>query len=171
MNVFYTNDDPILAARDHNNIHRNKMIVEYAQLLSTAHHELGVNADGIYKRTHLNHPSAIWVRKSPHNYEWVARCALELCTMYQVDTGKTHKTHDLIIKLLSSKPLLWADCRAIDVVGFTQPPIAAPDEFKAMAIYDGVCAAYQAYLKSKFAEWASRPRPLAVKFMHTPNWL
>lgn len=40
MNIFYTNENPRLAARDHCTIHTNKMIIEYTQLLSTAHHIL-----------------------------------------------------------------------------------------------------------------------------------
>ena len=171
MNVFYTNSDPIIAAQDHTRVHRNKMIVEYAQLLSTAHHELGVNADGIYKRTHLNHPSAVWVRKSPFNYDWVARCALELCRLYTIDTGKTHKTHALVIELLCNKPTAWANARDCDIQGFSEPPVAAPDEFKALAVFNGAAIAYQAYLRSKFAEWQSRAKPIAVSFTHQPEWI
>jgi hypothetical protein len=75
MNVFFTNECPIQAANEHVRVHQVKMIVEYAQLLSTAHHVVdGDNAiNGIYKQTHTNHPSAIWVRKSADNYEWQQR--------------------------------------------------------------------------------------------------
>ena len=84
MNVFYTNDCPIQSANEHVRVHQVKMIVEYAQLLSSAHHELdGANAiEGIYKKTHVNHPSAVWVRKSSQHYSWVWRCAMRLCESY-----------------------------------------------------------------------------------------
>lgn len=61
MNVFYTNDNPLLAARDHCLVLRNKMIIEHCQLLSTVHHVLDGDRviDGIYKKTHQNHPSAV----------------------------------------------------------------------------------------------------------------
>ena len=55
MNVFYTNDCPNLAALDHCRIHRNKMIVEYAQLLSTAHHELGIGASELLEQHNILH--------------------------------------------------------------------------------------------------------------------
>jgi hypothetical protein len=69
--------------------HVVKMILESAQLLSTAHRVLdGVaviggklggrkktewvlddaRQDVLYKATHMNHPSAIWARKSVENY-------------------------------------------------------------------------------------------------------
>ena len=40
MNIFYLNKDPKIAAMEHNDKHCVKMILEYAQMLSTAHREL-----------------------------------------------------------------------------------------------------------------------------------
>jgi hypothetical protein len=40
MNIFATNECPVIAAQEHCSVHF-KMCVELAQLLSTAHHELG----------------------------------------------------------------------------------------------------------------------------------
>ena len=37
MNIFFIDRDPVLAARYHCDKHVPKMIVEYAQLMSTAH--------------------------------------------------------------------------------------------------------------------------------------
>ena len=75
MNIFYLDEDPILAAQMHCDKHVVKMILESAQLLSTAHRLLDGNklADerGLYKATHINHPSSIWVRKSSENYYWL----------------------------------------------------------------------------------------------------
>ena len=85
MNIFYLSDNPESAARQHCDKHIVKMVIEYAQLLSTAHRMLDgkeyidVTAnnrkikrwrmeDGreaiLYKASHINHPSAVWVRKS-----------------------------------------------------------------------------------------------------------
>lgn len=60
MNIFYTHHLPSECARDHCDKHVVKMIIEYAQLLSTAHHVLDGDSarDGIYRLTHKNHPSA-----------------------------------------------------------------------------------------------------------------
>ena len=37
MNIFATSERPITAAQEHNGVHVVKMILEMAQLLSTAH--------------------------------------------------------------------------------------------------------------------------------------
>lgn len=165
MNVFFTNECPIQSANEHVRVHQVKMIVEYAQLLSSAHHELdGDNAmAGIYKKTHVNHPSAVWVRKSYDHYVWVWECAKQLCALYTARTGKVHKT-EAILDLLAAAP------NNIPEHGFVNPPVAAPDEFKAMAVFGGVCKAYQKYLCAKFAEWQSRAKPIKVEFDTVPAW-
>lgn len=165
MNVFFTNNDPIIAAREHCYKHQTKMIVEYAQLLSTAHHVIdGDQArDGIYKMTHKNHPSAIWVRKAGIHYCWVWKCAMELCRLYTARTGKAHKTESVLITL-------GIPPKNIPVILFEEPPVAAPDEFKAMSVFWGAAYAYRKYLVAKFEEWQQRDKPIAVEFDITPDW-
>ncbi|MEK9955017.1 MAG: hypothetical protein VW577_06375, partial [Pelagibacteraceae bacterium] len=61
------------------------MILEYAQLLSTAHHVLdGEDApEGIYKKTHVNHPSAVWARQNRDNYLWLYVLFIECLAEYK----------------------------------------------------------------------------------------
>ena len=40
MNIFFLDKDPVIAAQSQFDIHVNKMMIESAQLLSTAHHVL-----------------------------------------------------------------------------------------------------------------------------------
>jgi hypothetical protein len=84
MNIFYLDHDAERCAEMHNDKHVVKMILEYAQLLSTAHRVLdGTIIDrlspsgrkqkaylladnresSLYSATHINHPSAVWVKK------------------------------------------------------------------------------------------------------------
>ena len=84
MNIFYLDTNPIKAAELHCDKHVVKMIIEYAQLMSTAHRVLDgelyedrtannrrikrwrLNNNDmenvVYKASHINHPSAIWTR-------------------------------------------------------------------------------------------------------------
>ncbi len=72
MNIFYLHKDPVEAAKLQYNKHVVKMILETAQMLCTAHHEImGEDADVPYKRAHVNHPSTIWCRRSAENYAWL----------------------------------------------------------------------------------------------------
>ena len=112
MNIFYLDPNPAECAAMHNDKHTVKMILEYAQLLSTAHRFLdgnivtGLSETGrkqtryvltsdlntvLYRSTHINHPSAIWVRQSLENYLWLANMLIALCEEYTYRYGKTHK--------------------------------------------------------------------------------
>lgn len=163
MNIFYTNRCPKQAASEHCLTHRNKMIVEYAQLLSTAHHVLDGGLIGAYKQSHTHHPSAVWVRKSVTHYNWVLQCALELCRLYKRSRGINHQTYQ-VLQLLKTTPTNISDD------SFSPPPVAAPVEFKQVGVSGGVCLAYQCYLNYKFHEWENRSKPLNVVFDNTPSW-
>jgi hypothetical protein len=93
MNIFRLHDDPVICAQMHTNSHCVKMITEHAQLMSTAHHVAGSKLDlnTIYKRSHQNHPSAIWARESKSNYRWLHAMTTALCKEYTHRYGKVHK--------------------------------------------------------------------------------
>lgn len=57
MNVFYLSGDPAAAAHDHNDRHVVKMVLESAQLLSTAHRVLTGGELPVYKATTTRAPS------------------------------------------------------------------------------------------------------------------
>lgn len=105
MNIFYLDKDARVSARAMTNKHIVKMILESAQLLSTAHHVLdGVKAlsMNIYKATHRNHPSAIWVRESAYNYKWLYEHLAELLNEYARRYHKRptdHKTFAVFARL------------------------------------------------------------------------
>jgi hypothetical protein len=104
------------------------MILESAQLLSTAHRELDGNswADDnlLYKTTHKNHPSAIWVRQSAEHYEWCYEHMLQLGEEYNHRYGKQHKTIQKLGDTLGNWP------NNLCCVGFVQPPQCMPEEYK-----------------------------------------
>ena len=112
MNIFYLHEDPEISAKMHCDKHVVKMIIEYAQLMSTAHRILdGDEYEGktkigrrirrwkhpnknientIYKASHINHPSAVWARTSVANYVWLYNLFEKLCDEYTFRYGKTH---------------------------------------------------------------------------------
>ena len=166
MNVFYTSKNPITAARELCYVHRRKMIVEYAQILSTAHHICDGRdvKRGLYRQTHINHPSVRWASESDKHYRWVHRSAMELCKLYLKQTGREHKTYSTLLAL-AEYPKRITTNRI-----FESPPIAAPDEFKDILKYKSVTVAYQAYLRSKYIEWGTRDRIVKVEFDKKPTW-
>ena len=69
MNIFYIDKDPVIAAQMMCDKHVVKMILESAQMLSTAHRVLDgdvyANLIGLYKTAHKNHPSTCLLYTSP----------------------------------------------------------------------------------------------------------
>ena len=139
MNIFYLDKCPTRAAQQQCDKHVVKMILESAQMLSTAHHEY--NSDrAVYKTTHKNHPSTIWTRECTSNYRWLYDHMMALGDEY---TRRYHKTHLTIQKCrdaLREPPegMPWN-------VHHTQPPQCMPDEYKR----ECSIAAYRLYYASK----------------------
>ena len=125
MNIFYVDSDPEVAARNMVDKHVVKMILETAQLLSTAHRvidgeeyvgqsqsgrkakrwRLSGNVDAImYAATHINHPSAVWVRENSANYDWLYDHLLALGREYTHRYGRTHLTIDKLKDILEDAP-------------------------------------------------------------------
>lgn len=117
MNIFVLDHNPFVAARYHIDKHVVKMILELAQILSTAHRFLDGSeyfeennnrrikrwrlankaADSmLYKATHVNHPCSIWARDSSENYRWTFDLLRALCAEYTHRYGKVHKTTELL---------------------------------------------------------------------------
>ena len=62
MNIFFLDKDPQFAAQSLCDKHVPKMLLESAQMLSTAlhSHTMGIST-GIYKEAYPNHPMTKWV--------------------------------------------------------------------------------------------------------------
>lgn len=121
MNIFYIDRDPEQAARWMVDKHVVKMILETAQLLSTAHRVLDgkqyVDSSSgrrikrwllsddrehiLYKATHVNHPSAVWCRTSVSNYIWLSDHFYALLGEYTHRYGKVHKCKSMAYTLQS----------------------------------------------------------------------
>ena len=155
MNIFYLDRDPVIAAQMSCDKHVVKMILESAQMLSTAHRVLDgdeyADENGLYKKAHVNHPSSIWVRCSYQQYKWLYDHMVALMEEYTHRYGKHHATERLKVPL-SEYP------KAISVGDFTEPPQCMPEVCKG----EDTVLAYQNYYiieKSGFARWTKRETP------------
>jgi hypothetical protein len=174
MNIFYLDHNVEKCAEYHNDKHVVKMILEYAQLLSTAHRVLDGNIserlsktgrkqkwyylsdyrdDLLYSATHINHPSAKWCRDSLDNYDWLYRLFCATCDEYTFRYGKVHLTDQKLRKILAQAP------KNISNKSFEEPWRAMPDEVK---IGDDSLASYRNYYinnKVHLASWKNRSVP------------
>lgn len=164
MNIFVTNECPVQSAIEHNDTHLRKQLIEAGQLLSTAHYVLDKQIVGM-KPTHVQHPSAVWARKTSGNYKWLYQHYVALCTEYLYRTGKEHASSRFINELSRLPSNILHEDRTF----FTK---AMPDEHKAIP---NAVLAYQSYLNSKFVDWQTRTdkkqMPVAWTKRPVPVWV
>lgn len=181
MNIFYIDKDPVQAAQWMVDKHVVKMILESAQLLSTAHRVLDGNQvveqkyiNGsvparfrnvkrwrlndardpvVYQATHVNHPSAVWCRQSIENYNWLVEHFFALGDEYTHRYNKKHKCFGDLSYMLQSPPKNLQD------YDMTLMPSAMADEYK---ISNDPCTNYRNYYKigkSRMHKWTNRQPP------------
>ena len=113
MNIFALDNCPSKSVQYMHDVHVNKMLLETAQLLSTAHRVLDGELwydksknnrnikrwrltddreEFLYKATHVNHPSNIWVRETKANYYWTLQHFIALCNEFKHRFTKRHET-------------------------------------------------------------------------------
>jgi hypothetical protein len=181
MNIFYLHPDPQTCAEMHVDKHVVKMIIEYAQLMSTAHRLLDGTQDvekryvngslppryrhikvwnhpdkemhfNLMRASHINHPSAVWCRVNDENYKWLSNLWTCLLTEYTFRYGKNHSC-EKYIPYLAKTPI------NIPKGQFFQPTPAMPDEVK---IPGDSLASYRNYYinnKKHLASWKIRSAP------------
>lgn len=168
MNIFYLDKDPTMAAQAMVDSHVVKMILESCQLLSTAWRVIDGSQgtdkrwlvdppfaflnDRIYKATHINHPSAIWVREAIPNYRWLHDHLLALLDEYTFRYGKTHASTPVALNLQMVPSHLK---------GWEPTPVrcAMPVEYQTS---DDPVANYRDYYrvgKAHLHKWTKRPPP------------
>jgi hypothetical protein len=157
LNVFYLHKSPAISAQYMCDKHVVKMILESAQLLCTAHHMCPTSAERpekFYKKTHVNHPCAIWTRTSMGNYKWLCNHAQSLLDEYTHRYGKQHA---------STSVITWCKANIPNIPNgeLTEIPQCMPDEYKT----DDPVIAYRHYYneaKSHLHSWKNRPVPFWI---------
>lgn len=160
MNIFFLAHDPIQCAREHCDKHVVKMILEYAQLLSTAHHMIDGEhvPDGIYKCTHKNHPSAVWARENTEHYLWLYELFIALCDEYTHRYHKVHKTDEKLRDVLKRPP------RYLEHGCLLEPPQCMPEAYKCEG--DTIQAYRDYYMNGKDQTWITK-----FTNRHPPKWM
>lgn len=178
MNIFVVDDNPTVAAKQLCDEHIRKMIIEAAQMLSTAHRVLdgqmyfektsngrkikrwrltGDLETSLYKACFVNHPCSIWVRQSTANYFWLYSHYFALSEEYTRRYQNTHGAfyNNDIGKKLSSPPV------NIQQMGRT-PYAIAMKEYPHCIVQNNAIQSYRNYynqVKSRFATWKNSQQP------------
>lgn len=93
MNIFLTDPCPRVCAINLDDKRVNKMLLETAQLLSSAMRSRGL-VKGLYKNTHVNHPCAVWTRSSSAAFRWMLEHGYWLADeyAYRYNTKRRNKS-------------------------------------------------------------------------------
>ena len=177
MNIFVTDFDPVISARNLCDKHVPKMIVESAQMLSTVHRMLdgipekrpsksgkttqtyysfGDERDELYYlAVHKFHPCTVWTKESKANYVWHYELFKAMADEYQFRRNKVHATYQKLGDLLAKPPQNISD---IGLTEFAQAMNHYPD----CKVSGDAVAAYRKYYHAAkpFAKWEwKRPAP------------
>lgn len=178
MNIFFLDKDPAVCAKMHVDKHVVKMVIEYAQLLSTAHriidgdmyigkttlgrnikrwrHPDPVLENILYKASHIGHPSQKWCMENEDNYQWLASLWVELCKEYTYRYGKVHMTQHKLDGILQNSP------KNLKSGVWRQPPPAMSHYPECIVEGDSIASYHNYYVAAKksFAIWSKRGTPV-----------
>eukprot|EP00917_Polyrhabdina_sp_WS-2016_P033274 GHVP01071142.1.p1 GENE.GHVP01071142.1~~GHVP01071142.1.p1 ORF type:complete len:176 (-),score=29.59 GHVP01071142.1:179-706(-) len=124
MNIFFLDKCPCKSAQLQYDKHVVKMILETAQMLSTAHNIHGDGTDRVYKSAYVNHPTTKWVRSSQENYSWAYQHFMALGNEFKRRYGKDH------ISIVKYGEILEKVPPGIVEKNWSDPPQAMPDVYK-----------------------------------------
>lgn len=180
MNIFILDRDPKVAARMQCDKHIVKMILESAQMMSTAHRiidgyqERRPSKSGktmvkywkllderefhMYKAVHVGHPCTVWTMNNDNNYTWHFDHFVELCREYTHRYGRVHETDRKLKKHLSHLP---KNIKKGFKYATTAFPLAMQHEPQCMM--ECPVKSYRAYYKTKATRfnmvWTKRETP------------
>ena len=152
MNIFFLDKHPVIAAQMQCNKHVVKMVLETAQMLSTAARAKGHDAG--YKSAYPKHPMTLWVSQSADNFRWAWLHGMSLAKEYTNRYDRIHKSQEILEQL--------ENYATGDEAHITEPPQCMPDEYKTKNYVE----AYRNYYvgdKKRFAKYTNRKIPEFMK--------
>ena len=167
MNIFALDRDPERAARYHCDRPGGRMVLETAQLLSTALwivdepwgrrlQQRGL----IYRPTHHRHPCALWTAERWANYHWLSRRGRALVAEYRYRYLDRHHRSAPVIEFCAGIVSGRGGQLFAGYAGRRRTPfaLAMPSEYR---LPDPVASYRRYYLaeKASFCTWTRRRTP------------
>ena len=147
MNIFFLDKTPEKSAEFLCDKHIPKMLLESAQMLSTAVRKYEEDTEPIYKSAYPNHPMTKWVGFNRDCFNWALENAIHIHEEYRFRFNKNHKSYDVISNIINNNY-----SNDIPEGFFKEPPQCMPDEYK----HKNYVTAYRSYYagdKDRFAKW------------------
>jgi len=156
MNIFHLHKDPKICAEYHCDRHVVKMILETAQMLSTAYRKHCGDDILLYKSVYPKHPMTLWVGESVENFNYAHKLGKELGLQYYKRYGRIHKSSAIMIAFDLGRLSNVED--RFPSQYFTRPPLCMPDEYKS----GDYVQSYRNYYigdKKRFAKYTNTSTP------------
>jgi hypothetical protein len=166
MNIFVLHENPKQAARYHCDKHVVKMIVESAQIMSTAIHSKGKK--GPYKPTHVHHRCVLWAQKCAANYVWLWELYAELLVEYTLRYKRVHKCQRYMQELYEQQ-VLFHSFKQLSV-----PPQCVDRICKQPTTWPSTVFAYRLFYvedKCSFARWKTTGEPDWYSELYMNYWI
>ena len=147
MNIFFLDKTPELSAEYLCDKHIPKMLLESAQMLSTAVQNYTGRIEELYKPAYPNHPMTKWVGSTFSNFQWALENAVYISDEYTKRFKKLHKSSRILNVIYDNQ--YYKD---IPDERFTEPPQCMPNEYRDT----DYVTAYRRYYnndKKYFAKW------------------
>jgi hypothetical protein len=182
MNVFFLDSNPKKAAEYHCDKHCVKMILESAQLLSSAHRVLDGKKEenfliskktgkkrkyttyvlenkemneNLYSVYGINLPSTVWTRSWAENYKWVFQLFTELLNELYKRYGTVHKSKMLLPYLSYLPQNIWHRENG----DISEPPKLVGKDNNDLLSYDVVTAYRESYKRKKIVKTWKNGKP------------
>jgi hypothetical protein len=189
INIFATDQSPKTSAKNLDDKRVIKMVVETAQMLSTAvimsapegvfsvtdsivtvgnkqknKKNYFFKNQRVYSPCYHNHPATKWARETNGNYCWLLLHFLHLCSEYQLITGKKHASESLIDYLCEGNDYITAGEQKPFANCANNSSIEDCDFRKVEPVTD----AYKMYLNKRFI---FDKRPVTFTNRDKPSWV
>jgi hypothetical protein len=164
MNIFALHPDPRIAAAMHCDQHLNKMIVESAQMASTALRHCGFRKPWMMKQAYPQHPCTLWITGNFDAFLWMTTLARSLEAMR---TAATENAASAVIRAadrLIRENFPDADWKKLTSADF----IYVGDE---AAHGQDVFAKYRNLYRIKQHQWQDTKWPMTYKHRPVPKFL
>ena len=168
MNIFVLGPTPESSARAHCDQHLHKMILESAQIVSTALRLRGWNREWLYKSTHISHPCVRWAASSNHNILYVIELADELRRIREELDCPPHASSEVI---KYAQDYLAGEVPFASSYLATDFALAMPLHIRARSDI-GPVEKYQAYYREKNKNWTALDnKPMTWKNRPVPEFM
>jgi hypothetical protein len=143
VQIFVTDPDPVVCAKNLDNKRLVKMVLETTQILSTVVRsqspELAAEWN-LYRSTHAHHPCVLWTADSPAHFRWLVRHLVALSAEYTARYGRTHACQRFVqyfeqLSPQTGEPTWFANCARNRSLGLDFTDVT--DTFLAYRLYLG----------------------------------